>query len=73
MARTTCGNSNCPGPSNVLAIYSHNCTTGTTKKWSKPADGPTPTSTPHPDPCPDDSVSCQPITAICATCGWVQP
>ena len=73
MAATRCQNPNCPGPSNVVAIHSHNCPTGMTKKWSGRADGPTPNSAPYPEPCPDDRMTGTVVAAICTTCGWVQP
>ena len=71
MARIACGN-RCANP-NVVAIYSHACPTGVTKKWSGPAEGSNPDGAPHPDPCPSDAMGSTVIAAICTTCGWVQP
>jgi len=71
MPRIACENPNCPGPPDVVATYSHAHPTGP-RTWTAPAEGPTPDGAPHPQPCPDESVSCAAISVNCRTCGWAK-
>lgn len=68
---TKCENPACLSPYQVVATYRHDHGP-LAKTWTAPAVGPTPTSTPFPQPCPNDGVSCQPVSAKCSTCGWTK-
>jgi hypothetical protein len=62
----------CPGP--LKAHYKHDHGSGQqAKEWDRdPAEGPTPTGAPHPQPCPDDGVMCGAESVTCKTCGWTK-
>jgi hypothetical protein len=42
------------------------------RQWIQPGVGPTPTGVPHPQPCPDDGVSCSAVKIKCNSCGWTK-
>ena len=61
----------CRDRTNTVAKYSHDHGF-VTWTWTVPAIGDTPTSVPHPQPCPDDGTLCNATEVRCETCGWSQ-
>jgi hypothetical protein len=66
-----CENPACLNPTNTVATYRH-AHGLVTKTWVVPAVGPTPDSTPHATPCPNDGTPCPPVSIKCNSCNWTK-
>ena len=66
-----CEGTACTNPTNTTATYRH-AHGMVSRTWTAPALGPTPNGIPHPQPCPNDGVSCPAVSVKCNTCGWTK-